>query len=123
MGDIRDVECKEICQRKLFSVRQLLRASCLAVKPGLPVHQPLNTTTHMSRDIVEVRDFVATFFRAGKSQKEIKPGVDSAYSDKTLSISQINWIIEAVKEGKNNYDQLQEDKGDWQHRCVYRPVH
>jgi hypothetical protein len=37
-----------------------------------------------------MRDFVATLFRAGKSQKEIKTLVDSAYSEKTLSFSQIN---------------------------------
>jgi hypothetical protein len=30
--------------------------------------------------------------------------VDTAYSDKTLSISQINEIIKALKEGKNTSD-------------------
>jgi hypothetical protein len=48
---------------------------------------------------------VATLPRAGKSQKEIKPLLDAAYGAKALSISQINRIIKAVKEGKNTLDQ------------------
>jgi hypothetical protein len=49
--------------------------------------------------MMEVRDFVATLTRARKSQKEIKPLLDTAYSDKALSISQLDRIIKAVKEG------------------------
>jgi histone-lysine N-methyltransferase SETMAR len=52
----------------------------------------------------EVRDFIAALDRGGKSRKEIKPLVDAAYGDKTLSISQINRIIKAVKEGKTTSD-------------------
>jgi hypothetical protein len=55
--------------------------------------------------MTEVRDFVTTLVRAGKSQKEIKPLVDAAYGDKALSRIQIKCIIKAVKEGKNNLDQ------------------
>ena len=55
--------------------------------------------------MTEVRDFVAALARAGKRRQEIKPLVDSAYGDKSLSISQINRIIKAVKEGKNTSDQ------------------
>jgi hypothetical protein len=55
--------------------------------------------------MMEVRNFVAALARAGKSRKEIKPLVDAAYGDKTLSKSQINVIIKAVKEGKNTLDQ------------------
>jgi hypothetical protein len=54
--------------------------------------------------MTEVHDFVAALARAGKSRKEIKPLVDAAYGDKTLSISQINRIIKAVKEGKTTSD-------------------
>jgi hypothetical protein len=50
--------------------------------------------------MTEVRDFLATLAKAGKSCKEIKPLVDAAYRDKALIIIQINWIIKAVKEGK-----------------------
>ncbi len=51
--------------------------------------------------MTEVKDFIAAFHaRAGKSCKEIKQLVDAAYSDKTLSISQINCIIKDVKEGE-----------------------
>jgi hypothetical protein len=50
--------------------------------------------------MTEVRDFVAALAKAGKSRKAIKPLVDSANGDKTMSKSQINWIIKAVKEGK-----------------------
>jgi hypothetical protein len=50
--------------------------------------------------MTEVRDFIAALARAGKSQKEIKPLLDVAYGDKIMSISQINWIIKAVKEWK-----------------------
>ena len=55
--------------------------------------------------MTEVRDFVAALARAGKRRQEIKPLVDSAYGNKTLSVSQINRIIRAVKEGKNTSDQ------------------
>jgi hypothetical protein len=55
--------------------------------------------------MTEVRDFVATLPRAGKSSKEIKPLVDAACGDKPLSISQINRIIKAVKDGKSTSDQ------------------
>jgi hypothetical protein len=55
--------------------------------------------------MTEVRYFVAALARAGKSQKEIKPLVDAAYGDKTLSKSQINRIIKAVKEVKLTSDQ------------------
>ncbi len=55
--------------------------------------------------MTEVRDFVAALARAGKSRKEIKPLVDAAYGDKTLSRSQINRRIKAVKEGKSTSDQ------------------
>ncbi len=58
--------------------------------------------------MTEVRDFVAALARAGKSRKEIKPLVDAAYGDKSLSSSQINRIILAVKAGKNT---------SWRHRC------
>ncbi len=54
--------------------------------------------------MTEVRDFVAALARAGKSRKEIKPFLDAAYGDKTLSISQINRIIKAVKDGKSTSD-------------------
>ncbi len=55
--------------------------------------------------MTEVCNFVAPLLaRAGKSRKEIKPLVDAAYGDKTLSISQINRIIKAVKEGKFTSD-------------------
>jgi hypothetical protein len=54
--------------------------------------------------MMEVRDFVAALARAGKSRKEFKPLVDAAYGDKTLSISQINRIIKAVKDGKSTSD-------------------
>ncbi len=37
--------------------------------------------------------------------KETKPLLDATYGDKALSISQINWIIKVVKEGKNTSDQ------------------
>jgi hypothetical protein len=52
----------------------------------------------------EVRDFLATLAKAGKSCKEIKPLVDAAYRDKALIIIQINGIIKAVKEGKISSD-------------------
>jgi cytochrome c-type biogenesis protein CcmH/NrfF len=55
--------------------------------------------------MTEVRDFVAALARAGKSRKEIKPLVGAAYGDKTLSKSQINRILKAVKEGKSTSDQ------------------
>jgi hypothetical protein len=54
--------------------------------------------------MTEVRDFVAALARVGKSRKEIRPLVDAAYGDKTLSISQINRIIKAVKERKTTSD-------------------
>ncbi len=47
----------------------------------------------------EAQSFLATLARAGKSHKEIKPLMGAADGDKTLSISQINWIIKALKEG------------------------
>ncbi len=50
--------------------------------------------------LTEVWDFVAVLARARKSRKEIKPLVDAAYGDKALSISQINQIIKAVKDGE-----------------------
>ncbi len=55
--------------------------------------------------MAEVRDFIAALARAGKSRKEIKPLVDAAYGDKALSKSQLNRIINAVKEGKLASDQ------------------
>jgi hypothetical protein len=55
--------------------------------------------------MTEVRNFVTALARAGKSRKEIKPLVDATHRDKTLSKSQINCIIKAVKEGKNTLDQ------------------
>jgi hypothetical protein len=55
--------------------------------------------------MTEVCKFVAALARARKGRKEIKPLVDAAYGDKALSISQINRIIKAVKEGKNTPDQ------------------
>ncbi len=42
--------------------------------------------------------FVAALARAGKSRKEIKLLVDTAYGDKPFSIRQINRIVKAVKE-------------------------
>jgi hypothetical protein len=54
--------------------------------------------------MTEARNFVAALARAGKSCSEIKPLVDAAYTDKSLSISQINRIIKAVKEGKTTAD-------------------
>jgi hypothetical protein len=55
--------------------------------------------------MTEVRDFVAALARTGKGRKEIQTLVDAAYGDKTMSKSQINPIIKAVKEGKNTKDQ------------------
>jgi hypothetical protein len=55
--------------------------------------------------MTELRDFVAALARAGKSCKEIKPLIDRAYGDRNLSVSQINRIIKAVKDGKNTSDQ------------------
>jgi hypothetical protein len=55
--------------------------------------------------MTEVWDFVAVLARARKSRKEIKPLVDAAYGDKAISISQINRIIKAVKDGKSTSDQ------------------
>jgi hypothetical protein len=47
-------------------------------------------------------DFIAALARGRKRQQEIKPLVDRVYGDKTLSNSQINRIIRAVKDGKKN---------------------
>jgi hypothetical protein len=55
--------------------------------------------------MTEVRIFIAVLARARKGRKDIKSLVNAAYGDKALSISQINRIIKAVKEGKNNADQ------------------
>jgi hypothetical protein len=55
--------------------------------------------------MMEVRDFGAALTRARKSRKEIKPLVDAVYGDKALSISQINRLVKAVKEGKNTSHQ------------------
>jgi hypothetical protein len=54
--------------------------------------------------MTEARNFIAALARAGKSCREIKPLVDAAYGDKSLSISQINRIIKVVKEGKTTAD-------------------
>jgi hypothetical protein len=54
--------------------------------------------------MTEAWNFVAALARAGKSHKESKTLVDAAYGDKTLSISQINCIIKAIKEGKTTID-------------------
>jgi hypothetical protein len=43
--------------------------------------------------MVEEWNFVTSLTRARKCHKEIKPFVDAAYSDKTLSINHINQII------------------------------
>jgi hypothetical protein len=45
-------------------------------------------------------DFIAALVRGRKRRQEIKPLVDRVYGDKTLSHSQINRIIRAVKDGK-----------------------
>jgi hypothetical protein len=66
----------------------------------------------MARDMMEVRDFVAARARAGKSHKEIKSFVDAACWDTTLSTSQINLIIKAVKDGKAPLTQRQEEVVD-----------
>jgi hypothetical protein len=50
--------------------------------------------------MAEVRNFLATLAKAGKSCKEIKPLVDAAYRDKALLLSQINWIIKGER-GEN----------------------
>ena len=55
--------------------------------------------------MTEVRAFVAALARAGKLRQEIKNLVDAAYPDKKMSVSQINRIIKAVKEGKDTADQ------------------
>jgi hypothetical protein len=55
--------------------------------------------------MTEVRNFVAALARAGKGRKEIKSLVDAAYGGSAMSKSQINRIINAVKEGKNTADQ------------------
>jgi hypothetical protein len=55
--------------------------------------------------MTEVCDFVFSLARVKKTGKEIKPLIDTVYGDNTLSISQINLIIKAMKEGKSFTDQ------------------
>lgn len=59
-------------------------------------------------EMTKVRDFVAGLARAGKGKKEIKTTVDLAFPDKSLSESQINRIIRAVKLGENTEDRRKE---------------
>ena len=55
--------------------------------------------------MTKVRDFIAGLTRAGKGKKEIKTTAELAFPGKSLSESQINRIIRAVKMGENTDDQ------------------
>ena len=55
--------------------------------------------------MTKVREFVAGLARAEKGKKEIKETADIAFPGQSLSESQINCIIRAVKMGENTDDQ------------------
>jgi hypothetical protein len=76
-----------------------------AVLPALPAQPQMSQLSLPVSAMREVHDFIAALERVGKSQKDIKPLVDAAWGDNAFSISQINCIVKAVKEGKNTSDQ------------------
>jgi hypothetical protein len=52
--------------------------------------------------MTEAPDFTAALARAAKSDRNIYLLVDCAYEYKTLSIVQINWMINAAKDEKTS---------------------
>ncbi len=71
-----------------------------------------------STAMTEACNFVTVLTRAGKSRKEIKSFVISAYGAKTLSVSQINRFRKSVKNCKTPLTvplKRKEDEVEWQH--------
>jgi hypothetical protein len=55
--------------------------------------------------MTQVRDFLASLARAGKSAAEIQKLADAAYGDKSLGLCSIYLIIKKVKVGENTNKQ------------------
>jgi hypothetical protein len=81
---------------------------------------PINVrfTTPLARTMMTALDFIAVLAKAVKRRQEINLLVGSTNGDKNMSCRQINSLIKAVKDEKNN----QNDEKDRQRRgccCLY----